>query len=87
MTFIAYTIIFLRKNVTIVEVSIPKNPIPVSIIIPAIILPIVVCGDISPYPTIEVVTKLHHSAFPNDIPSANCIPIATIINVDKVILY
>jgi len=44
--------------VTIAIKLIPKN-----IIITARILPPVVVGDISPYPTVVIVTMVHHSEF------------------------
>jgi biotin transporter BioY len=56
----------LIKNVAIVPVNIPIKPIPVSIRIAAIILPGAVIGDISPYPTVVDVTKLHHRASPKE---------------------
>jgi hypothetical protein len=45
-----------------VPVSMLKNPISTSISMPAINLPIVVTGDISPYPTVVIVTMEKYMA-------------------------
>lgn len=51
-----------RKKDVIEEVSDPINPIPTSISKEATILPALVAGDKSPYPTVVAVTKDHHKA-------------------------
>lgn len=74
-----------KKNVDIVLVSIPKKPMPIIINITAIILPRAVVGEMSPYPTVEVVTKAHHNAFEKFMFSTCEIAKAPRITVEKVI--
>jgi hypothetical protein len=50
-------------RLVITAVKEPKMAIPINIVMPATILPKVVCGAISPYPTVVIVSIHHHTAF------------------------